>query len=75
MQQFVLIHSYDKLRLSSFLKYVICFCLKSFRFLSAGRSEGPRAVACTGAALPADKIASLLQKHNGKEQDSGNNAT
>ena len=32
--------------------YVHHFCLKSFSLFFYGRSEGPRAVACTRAALP-----------------------
>ena len=50
------------------------FCLKSFSFFSTEGLRGRGQLRVQERHCPANKIASLLHKHNDKEQDSGNNA-
>ena len=60
---------------SSFLSYVDHFCLKSFSLFSTEGLRGRGQLRVQKRHCSANKIALLLHKHNGKEQDSGNNAT
>ena len=57
------------------LQYVHQFCLKSFNLFSAEGLRGRGYLRVQERLCPAIKIASLLYKHNGKEQNPGNNAT
>ena len=58
-----------------FLSYVNHFCLKSFSLFSAEGTRGRGQLRVQEWHCPSNKIASLIHKHNGKEQDSGNNYT
>ena len=60
---------------SSFLSHVNNFYLKSFTFFSTEGLRGRGQLRVQGRPCHAIKIASLLHKHNGKEEASGNNAT
>ena len=51
------------------------FCLKSFGLFSTEGLRGRGQLRVQKRHCPANKIASLLHKHNGKGQDLGNNAT
>ena len=66
---------FKRKRFSSFLSYLNHFCLKSFSLFSAEGLRGRGQLRVQERQCPANKIALLLHKHNGKEQDSGNNAT
>ena len=56
------------------LQNVDHFCLKSFSLFSTEGLSGREQLRVQERHSPANKIASLLHKHNGKKQDSGNNA-
>ena len=57
------------------LQYVDHFCLKSFRLFSTEGLRGREQLRVQERHCPGNKIAALLYKHNGKQQDSGNNTT
>ena len=57
------------------LQYVDHFCLKLFSRISTEGLRGRGQLRVQERHCPANKIVSLLHKYNGKEQDSGNNAT
>ena len=59
-------------RFSSFLSYVNHFCSKSFSLFSAEGLRGRGQLRVQERHCPADQIASLLHKHNGKEQEINN---